>query len=410
MAYIGRDTDKISNVEVLDNITFDGSSSYTLQKNSVNFTPSSANTLLVSIDGVVQAGNFTVSGSTIDFGTAVAGTSTCDFILHYGVGLITTPADGTVTTDKIGSNAVTSAKITYPLTTFSSTGIDDNATSTAITIDSSENVGIGTSSPSANLEVRGASSNGQIYLGGSTTATYGKFYSDNDGTLIASADAGNNAASSYFGVEVDGTERMRINTNGNIQIGTTTESARLHIASSTTAGTDPLVVFSDGSGTDCGSIDLNATANTVAYTTSSDYRLKENVDYNFDATSRLKQLKPARFNFIADANTTVDGFLAHEVQSVIPEAITGIKDQTVTKEKVVVNADGNVIAENIEQTDWEAGKIPNEEGTSQYPVDSTWEASKVVPVYQGIDQSKLVPLLVKTIQELEARITTLENA
>jgi hypothetical protein len=96
MAYIGRDTDKISNVEVLDNITFDGSSSYTLQKNSVNFTPSSANTLLVSIDGVVQAGNFTVSGSTIDFGTAVAGTSTCDFILHYGVGLITTPADGTV--------------------------------------------------------------------------------------------------------------------------------------------------------------------------------------------------------------------------------------------------------------------------------------------------------------------------
>jgi hypothetical protein len=98
MPYVGRSTDKISNVEVLDNITFDGSSSYTLQKNSVNFTPSSANTLLLSIDGVVQAGNFTVSGSTIDFGTAVAGTSTCDFILHYGVGLITTPSDGTVTT------------------------------------------------------------------------------------------------------------------------------------------------------------------------------------------------------------------------------------------------------------------------------------------------------------------------
>ena len=111
MAYIGRDTDKISNVEVLDNITFDGSSSYTLQKNSVNFTPSSANTLLVSIDGVVQAGNFTVSGSTIDFGTAVAGTSTCDFILHYGVGLITSVSDGTVTTAKIGANAVTNAKL-----------------------------------------------------------------------------------------------------------------------------------------------------------------------------------------------------------------------------------------------------------------------------------------------------------
>ena len=112
MAYIGRDTDKISNVEVLDNITFDGSSSYTLQKGGSNFTPSSANTLLVSIDGVVQAGNFTVSGSTIDFGTAVAGTSTCDFILHYGIGLITTVSDGTVTTAKLADSSVTAAKIT----------------------------------------------------------------------------------------------------------------------------------------------------------------------------------------------------------------------------------------------------------------------------------------------------------
>ncbi|MDA9203610.1 hypothetical protein N9O38_00965 [Flavobacteriaceae bacterium] len=112
MAYIGRDTDKISNVEVLDNITFDGSSSYTLQKGGSNFTPSSANTLLLSIDGVVQAGNFTVSGSTIDFGVAIAGTSTCDFVLHYGVGLITTPSDGTVTTAKLADSSVTAAKIT----------------------------------------------------------------------------------------------------------------------------------------------------------------------------------------------------------------------------------------------------------------------------------------------------------
>ena len=112
MPYIGRDTDKISNVEVLDNITFDGSSSYTLQKGGSNFTPSGANNLLISIDGVVQAGNFTVSGSTIDFGTAVAGTSTCDFILHYGVGLITTPSDGTVTTAKLADSSVSLAKLT----------------------------------------------------------------------------------------------------------------------------------------------------------------------------------------------------------------------------------------------------------------------------------------------------------
>jgi len=111
MAYIGRGTDKISNVEVLDNITFDGSSSYTLQKGGSNFTPSGANNLLISIDGVVQAGNFTVSGSTIDFGTAVAGTSTCDFVLHYGVGLITTVSDGTVTTAKLADSSVTTAKL-----------------------------------------------------------------------------------------------------------------------------------------------------------------------------------------------------------------------------------------------------------------------------------------------------------
>jgi hypothetical protein len=107
MAYIGRGTDKISNIEKLDTITFDGSSSYTLQKNSVNFTPNSANSLQVSIDGVVQAGNFTVSGSTIDFGVAVASTSTNDFIFHYGTGLITTPADGTITTAKIAFSEAT---------------------------------------------------------------------------------------------------------------------------------------------------------------------------------------------------------------------------------------------------------------------------------------------------------------
>jgi hypothetical protein len=110
---------------------------------------------------------------------------------------------------------------------------------------------------------------------------------------------------------------------------------------------------------------------TTAYNTSSDYRLKENVTYDFDAITRLKQLKPARFNFIVEPNKTIDGFLAHEVQSVIPEAITGTKDE--------IDSEGN-------------------------------------PVYQGIDQSKLTPILTKALQEaiakieqLEARITTLEN-
>jgi len=126
--------------------------------------------------------------------------------------------------------------------------------------------------------------------------------------------------------------------------------------------TGEIVRFQNGS-SDVGSIDIDS--NSTSYNTSSDYRLKENVDYDWDATTRLKQLKPARFNWISDdTNRTIDGFLAHEAQAVVPECATGTHNE--------VDDDGNA-------------------------------------VMQGIDQSKLVPLLVKTIQELEARITALES-
>jgi len=127
-------------------------------------------------------------------------------------------------------------------------------------------------------------------------------------------------------------------------------------------GTNYSIGFQRGAGNAVGSI--THSGGSTSFNTSSDYRLKENVDYTFDATTRLKQLKPARFNFIGFSNT-VDGFLAHEVSSVIPEAVVGAKD--------AVDADDNIEP-------------------------------------QAIDQSKLVPLLVKTIQELEARITALEKA
>jgi len=106
MAYLGRGLDKISNIEVLDNITFDGSSSYSITKGSVAFTPNSAQSCLISIDGVVQATNFTVSSSTIDFGVAIPSTSVCNFFLHYGTGVMTVPSDGSVTTAKLGNSAV----------------------------------------------------------------------------------------------------------------------------------------------------------------------------------------------------------------------------------------------------------------------------------------------------------------
>jgi hypothetical protein len=110
-----------------------------------------------------------------------------------------------------------------------------------------------------------------------------------------------------------------------------------------------------------GSITVNNSS--TAYNTSSDYRLKENVVPLTGAADRLKQLPVRRFNFIADPGKTVDGFIAHEAQAVVPECVTGTKDE--------VDADGNAI-------------------------------------YQGIDQSKLVPLLTAALQEAIGRIETLE--
>jgi len=111
---------------------------------------------------------------------------------------------------------------------------------------------------------------------------------------------------------------------------------------------------------------ISITSSATSYNTSSDYRLKENIVSISDGITRLKQLLPKRFNFIADeTNTLCDGFLAHEVSSTVPEAITGTKD--------AVDSEGNIDP-------------------------------------QQIDQSKLVPLLVAAVQELIGKVETLEAA
>jgi len=123
-----------------------------------------------------------------------------------------------------------------------------------------------------------------------------------------------------------------------------------------------MIEFRDSGGNSRGTIFTSTSATT--YNTSSDYRLKENQVEISDGITRLKTLKPYRFNFKVDPDTTVDGFFAHEVQLVVPQAITGTKDE--------VDSDNN-------------------------------------PVYQGIDQSKLVPLLTAALQEAIAKIEVLET-
>ena len=114
MAYIGQNLDRFSNVEKLDAITpatSTGAGPYNLTKGGVAFTPSSADTMVVSIDGVIQYGNFSVSGSTITFDAALADANTCDFIYHMGTGLLSTPVDNSVSTVKIVDSNVTNAKL-----------------------------------------------------------------------------------------------------------------------------------------------------------------------------------------------------------------------------------------------------------------------------------------------------------
>ena len=121
---------------------------------------------------------------------------------------------------------------------------------------------------------------------------------------------------------------------------------------------------------------ITTATSSTNYNTSSDYRLKENVVSISDGITRVKQLKPSRFNWISDkTNTPVDGFLAHEVSSIVPEAITGTKDAVAVQKDV-----DDAIAEKVGD-----------------------------PIYQSIDQNKLVPLLTAALQEAIAKIETLET-
>ena len=266
---------------------------------------------------------------------------------------------------------------------------DMDASANRMTIDSAGNVGIGTDSPilaggsytGLNIDGTGASL--------TLTNSYGQTSYIYTGTTTGELSF---ECPAEIRFRAGGTERARIDSSGNLLVGTTTSSSKWVAGNGVDMGFEARgagIIVSHASyenqllntdnitahirfyyrGSATGSI--NTSGSGTVYATTSDYRLKENVVTMDSASDRVKALKPCRFNFIADPDTTVDGFLAHEAQEVVPEAVTGTKD--------AMDEDGN-------------------------------------PEYQGIDQSKLVPLLTKALQEaitkieqLETRIETLEN-
>jgi hypothetical protein len=240
-------------------------------------------------------------------------------------------------------------------------------------IDSSGNVGIGTSSPADKLVVNKGSAG--------TIATFTDGVNSNFVIETASliTTVGNTGGSTALAFKSANAERMRIDASGNLLVGTTTvhgqitslsDGTKFQYASynTDTSGVSQISFRFIRNGVDVGSI--TTTSSATAFNISSDYRLKENVVPLAGAADRLAQIPVHRFNFIADPDKTVDGFIAHEVQAFVPEAVTGEKD--------AVDKDGK-------------------------------------PVHQGIDQSKLVPLLTAALQEalteiadLKARVAALE--
>ncbi len=280
-----------------------------------------------------------------------------------------------------------------------------------ITVDDDGNVGIGESSPDSRLHVNETidvaysvndftlDSNVLLKLENPSTTSAAfsamQFRTGSGADLFFGGVQGSGNRGEFVFARQDATdvELLRINADGNLLLGTSS-----YAAGQTAKLLQPSQIFSTRSVTgQAGHISfqnpnggvgtITTSGSPTTYSTSSDYRLKENVNYDFDATTELKKLKPAKFNFKADPDTTLEGFLAHEVSDIVPIAVTGKKDELEV---------------------WEADeKLPDDVSVGDNKLD---DSGNTIPKYQGIDQSKLVPLLVKTVQELEARITELENA
>ena len=237
----------------------------------------------------------------------------------------------------------------------------------AVRVDSSGNVGIGTSSPSYKLDVRsslavldGSSNIGFWANGSSYTQVWQTLQSTNDFLIKTTA-------AKYIAFLPNSAEAMRIDSSGYLLVNQTSNATSSYVqikgaqpalsVESTSTGSVNQIIIRNPNGT-VGSI--TTSGSSTAYNTSSDYRLKENVQPMQNALSIVAQLNPVTYTWKSDGSDG-QGFIAHELQSVVPDCVTGEKD--------AVDADGN-------------------------------------PVYQGIDTSFLVATLTAAIQELKALVDT----
>jgi len=295
--------------------------------------------------------------------------------------VIQEPSSGTVNMTLGSTGGVTfgSSITSNTITSAASTALNiQSAGFTAMTIDTSQNVGIGTTSPSSRLHVYTSAAEINRLTSTATNGGYQVFYADNTtatyfGSMKAILSTGNASDFAIIGTGsnnlvfgTNSTQAMRLDTSGNLLVGATTYSGSgLSLSSPNgsgcysifaAAGTGNHWRFGNVTNGVVGSI--QSTTTTTLFNTSSDYRLKENVTPMSTGLATIAALKPVNYDWISDKSAG-EGFIAHELAEVIPLAVSGAKD--------AVDANGK-------------------------------------PEYQGVDYSKIVVHLVAALQELSAKV------
>ena len=351
------------------------------------------------------AGTLVVTGAASTIDAAAIGTTTPDsgaFTTLSATGVTTVQA-GTALLPAITTTGDTNTGIFFPAAdtiAFSEGGAE------AMRIDSDGDVGIGTSSPAYKLDVSGIIRANTGYL--RSTNTYTVFTgADILGTTGGITSIGANPI--VFGT--DGTERARIDSSGHLLVGTTSSDGtavgvRLFGTNQVQASKSGDWSLRTGRRDSTGIIqeiyynssrvgDIATNGTGTSYNTASDYRLKESIAPMTGALAKVAALKPVTYKWKIDGSDG-QGFIAHELDEVVPGCVTGEKDAVQEEQYEVTPA------------------VKDEEGNT---ITEAVMGTRTVPVYQGIDTSFLVATLTAAIQELKAivdaqaaRITALEAA